>query len=45
MAAKLVGALKSLDLTTVGRTWVCVLYAGGVGVVMYVLWCMCCGVC
>ena len=45
MAAKLVGALKSLDLATVGRTWVCVLYAGGVCVVMYVLWCMCCDVC
>ena len=36
MAAKLVGALKSLDLATVGQTWVCVLYAGGVCVVVCV---------
>ena len=30
MAAKLVGALNSLDELTVGQTWLWVVYAGGV---------------
>ena len=44
VAAKLVGALKSLDEPTVRWTWLCVVYAGGVaGGVCFVVYVDVCG--